>query len=241
MRHTTFVPSLVPALVLGTVVSTGVVSSLVQAAVPWTVPNGSSPGNLFDYSGGGSDEGLFGNPVVTDAGFLFFPTNFFAESSNGAADTTRDRLFVTIDLPVNSPANTVIDKIIIEELGDYSILGTGSVKATGLLTATVLDNLAITPPVGSVYHNSLITDPVFPVSTTTSIDGDWTGTMTVDLPPGVTSVQIVLNNVLQATSGAGSTSFIEKKNAGVEITLVIPEPATLSLIGFGTLLLGRRR
>lgn len=223
----------------------GAVSATSFAAVPWTVPAGTSPNNTFAYSNGGSDFGIFADPVVTDTGFLLFPENFSAQSSNGVAQTKYDRLFVTLDLPTGTTTD-YLEGIRVTEFGTYSILGTGSVMASGLLTIAVLENDGTlgAPPVGTILYEALGTTPAFPVSTTTSATGPWTGDEYIDVPTGVKSLQFVLKNTLQATSGPNGTSFIQKENVAIEIELdIVPEPGTAAAIfgGAGFLLMRRRK
>jgi hypothetical protein len=199
------------------------------SAVLWSNSSGTSPG-LFSWSNGGSDQGLFGDPVVVGNQFIFSPANFRAVSNNGVAVTTADRLFVTIDV---APGNT-LQEVRFSEFGDYSILGTGTVQAAGFMFVTNLSN-------GNVQSGVMTTTPVFPISTTSSAFGLWSGLITVPLPNGATRVTIIINNILQAISGANSTAYIEKKNAGLVLDIVIPEPASLSMLALGGLLLGRRR
>lgn len=214
------------ALVIAAVVS--IVSIRTASAVPWMNSSGSTP--MFSWSNGGSDHGLFGDPVVIGSQFIFSPSNFRALSSNGVAQTTADRLFVTIDL---APGYT-IQNITLSENGDYSILGTGTVQASGFMFITDLNN-------GNVATGTMSTTPTFPLSTTSSAFGLWSGVLTVPLPNGATRVTIVVNNILQAISGANSTAYIEKKTGGITIDIVVPEPASLSMLTLGGLLLGRRR
>jgi hypothetical protein len=247
-------------------VSLGGLASSSYAAIPWSTPSGNSPGNTFSYANGGSDAGLFGDPVVSDGGFTFFPSNFYAESSNGVAATKRDRLFVTVNLPANATSSSKLIGVQIGELGDYSILGTGSVKVSGLLTLTILGTWRNDPtnvvgltftdtmdadgnvafPDGTIV-NDFGTTPGMPVSVTNgSVDGEWRAMMAVPVPANfqAKSLQVVLNNVLQATSGANSTSFIEKKvigDPGVRIRILVPEPTTMTaMAGTGLLMLRRR-
>lgn len=221
----------------------GSFAATTHAAVPWNVPSGTAPGGTFTYANGGSDSGLFGSPVVLSNGFQFFPTNFFASSSNGVAQTTRDRFYVTINLPANAPAGTYLEGIKVKEAGDYAILGGGAVQAAGLMTMTVLASDPGGPTPGTVLFQSLVASPAMPVSTTTAVAGPWTGQLHLDIPTGVRSLQIVMNNILQATSFANGTSLIDKKNTGVEIEVVIPEPATAAVLlgGAGLMLIRRRK
>jgi uncharacterized protein (TIGR03382 family) len=58
--------------------------------------------------------------------------------------------------------------------------------------------------------------------------------------PPANKIQIVLNNNLIAISnGQGSVAFIEKKVAGIIIT--VPTPGSLALMGLGGLVAMRRR
>ncbi len=246
-------------------VSLGGLASSSYAAIPWSAPNGSSPGNVFTFANGGSDNGLFGDPVVSDGGFTFFPSNFYAESSNGVAQTKRDRLFVTLNLPAGATNSSKLIGVQVGEIGDYSILGTGSVKVSGLLTLTILGTWRNDPAnvVGLTFTDTMDADgvvnfadgpvndfgttPGMPISVANgSVDGEWRAMMAVPVPEGfeAKSLQLVLNNVLQATSGPNSTSFIEKKvigDPGVRIRILVPEPATMTaMAGVGLLMLRRR-
>jgi hypothetical protein len=227
-------------------------SSVFAAPVAWTQSSGTT-GDIT-FSNGQSDKGLFGDPVFNGNSFLFFPNNFTATSSNGVAQTTSDRLSFTISV---APSKS-IQQVHIKELGDWSILGGGSVKATGTLFVTKLN----TPGFGSVWSDNLDTtyndednsvsysSPLRPVS---DGGGDWSGDFYITLPAGVTSAQIVLNNILQATSAPTGTSFIQKKEVGESgepgnttpqflISVAVPEPASLGVIALaGVALLRRQR
>src|SRR5947207_1808607 len=121
---------ILPALLLAALMA----ATVRAAPIPWTTPSGSTPD--FDYSGGQSDNGLFGDPVINGSQFLFFPHNFIATSSNGVAVTTSDRLEFTIVMHANKKVNGIS----VSELGDYSILGTGTVSAAGELLLTNLNS-----------------------------------------------------------------------------------------------------
>lgn len=244
-RTTRFAQLAAPVVALSALVA----PSTTFAAVPWTTPSGSTP--LMSYSGGQSDGGLFGDPVVSGSTFLFFPSNFKATSSNGVAQTTSDRMSVV----VNAPAGKTIQKVTITELGDWAITGGGSVKASGALYITKLNS----PGFGTVSKDQLHTNYydssnvlVLPnPSTLGTSSGDWDGKFEITLPAGTTSVQVVLNNILQATSTANGTSFIEKKVLGgpdngdpqFKIDVVVPEPtsAGMMVLGGAAVLLRRRR
>lgn len=225
----------IKSLACGLAVALGLLigQAAIASPVPWTVPNGTTPD--FDYFNGQSDNGLFGDPIISPSGyvFTFFPSNFKAVSTNGVAANTSDRLSFEI---LMKPGK-VLTGFAVNEFGDYTITGTGSVSATGALFLT---NLLTGDVVGDTLH----TTPGMPITTNTFTSGNWTGTSSVSLlPNGWTKVKIVLNNVLQATSGANSAAQIEKKiTQGIIITL-IPEPGSIAMavLGSGLLLIRRRK
>ena len=204
-------------------------ASAAQAAtIPWSNPSGAT--STFTWANGGNDTNLFGSPTVIGNSFVFFPSNFKAQSSNGVADQKSDRLEVDI---VAKPGFT-LQGLNVQEFGDYGILGTGSVQAFGSIFATNLLN-------ATIQADSLHTTPAMPI---TAGSGQWSGTETIDYTAqGVTAIHIVLDNVLQANSGANSTAFIEKKVAdiGIKIEVIVPEPASLGLLAFAAPLFIRRR
>lgn len=204
------------------------------AFVPWSNSFGSAP--MFSWTGGGSDNGLFGSPVLAGNTFIFTPSAFRAQSdaSNGYGfHFTADRLEVTITMA----AGFKFDGIRISEYGDYGVFGPGSaVGVSGTLFVHDLINPA-------VYSDNLLTSPGTPI---TSGFGAWTGVADVDtsmVAPGITQVRIVLDNNLFAFANVGvGGSFIEKKfvDAGIRID-ILPAPGALALVGMGGLLAARRR
>lgn len=200
-----------------------------QGFVSWTNPSGSTL--YFDWSEGGSDSGLYGSPaLIGDSTFLFYPSGFRAQASNGDIDIIGDTLSFVLQMK-NPYALTGIR---IVEYGDYALLGNGSsVSASGQLQ---LDNLISGGP---ALTGAIFTDPAFPI---TEGSGEWQGQAWLT---GLfdNEVRISVTNELIAISSAGSSAIIEKKITGsaIAIQVVIPEPATLALLGFGALALLRRK
>jgi hypothetical protein len=217
--------------------------------IPWKTPSGTIPG-LFTYDNGGTSDQLFvpagTDPVVTATGLSFFPSDFKAESSNGTTapdNQVSDKLSFDIHvIPNNQLTNFVVD-----EYGDYSIQGTGphtGVKVFGSVFLTNLDtNVVVSASLSAVPPTPAA---LFQGSGVTSGQGTWQGEEAIaTIPTGWKNIRVELDNVLQASSDPGTNSFIEKKvvTPGVEINVIIPEPATvtLGLIGAGLFMSRRRR
>jgi hypothetical protein len=208
-------------------------AGLVQASgIPWSNPNGSSPG-FFSWENGSNDVGLFGDPVPVGNSLVFFPSNFFSSSNAGAIPpATHDK----INVDILALAGQQIQQINIIEAGDYQINGTGpntSVNASGTLVVTPL-NVAGLPVV-----SPLATAPAMPVITGS---GPWQGTASAILANGITKIHLTLDNILAARSDSNTSTFIEKKvTQGIIIQILIPEPTTIGLLLCGAPLMLRRR
>lgn len=197
-----------------------------QAFVPWNNPSGN--GAFFSWSNGGSDNGLFGSPLLVNGGnsFVFFPQNFRAQSTNGGAAVVSDRLQVTLE----AFQGFSFDQVHIQEFGDYGVVNGGSVTANMGMFVTDLNNFRV-----ATDNESF--------STNQNGLGNWTAqadTILSSWIPPANKIQIVLNNNLIAISnGQGSVAFIEKKVAGIIITF--PAPGSMALLGLGGLVATRRR
>jgi hypothetical protein len=205
-----------------------------SAFVNWVPPSGA--GSFFTYSGGGSDNGLFGNPTLVGGNtFQFFPANFQANSNNGVAASTSDRLEVTL---LANPGNR-FTQIRVTEFGDWAITGVGTVRDSGTLFLTDL----VTPRGPAVQG---MTYPLNPMPITTPGQGTWTGSSLIDLTtivgPDWTNLTLVFTNTLQATTQGASSSHIQKisTDAAVQVQ-ILPTPGALSLLGVAGCLLSRRR
>jgi len=203
-----------------------------QAFVPWD--NSSGETDFFSWAGGGSDNGLFGDPVIVGQDtFVFFPQDFIATSVDGVSDLVSDRL----EVELTAKPDFRFSGIRIQEFGDYGIDGSGAVSVSGGLFITDIGGFF------RVESDELTSTPGSPI---TSGAGDWEANAFVDLdaaPPDWTHIQLVLDNVLSALSDAGSTSFIEKKVAGAGIMItIVPGPGSVTILALGGLpLLTRRR
>lgn len=212
----------------------GVAASSALAQVPWSNANGVGP--FFTWMNGQSDLGRFGDPTLVGSTFNFFPTNFIAQSINGAPDALTDRLQVRL----KANAGNRFTQIKITEFGSWSILGIGSVNDSG--TMLLQDMITPRPPA----INNLLTTPVMPISTPNS-SGNWSGTTMIDLTsilgPDWTDLTLIFTNTLQANSSAGSSATIHKKIvSGPSIVIeVFPTPGSLGVLALGGAVAMRRR
>ncbi len=206
----------------------------LPAAAPAFVlwDNSSGVADYFTWSNGGSDNGLFGSPLLVGGNtFVFFPADFRAESAGGGQSTASDRLVVDL----HAKPGVAFTAVQITEYGDYGIVGSGSVALTGALQLTDLNG-------GGQLGAALQTNPVFPVS---SGNGAWSAAATVDVSsefPEWTDLRFELQNDLLAVSdGQGSVAYIQKKVLGSAVAITfIPEPSALGLVLLGCTLLRRR-
>lgn len=210
-------------------------TSSISNAAAWIVPNGSTAN--YVYSNGGDDNGLFGQPTILPEGLAFNPAGFVAQSTGGSTgpqSQKNDRMYVTLSSPQGQ--GKTLTQVTLGEYGDYSIFNGGGVKAWAYLVVRVLD----ADWVGNrVFTATLAANPAMPVTTAGNAGGEWTGLAQVNLPAAAQSVQVVLNNVLQAYSNPNGTALIEKKDVG--ITIIIPEPTSMLAVAGLSMLCVRRR
>lgn len=196
--------------ILTAVVALGLVGS-ASAFVSWTTPDGS--GSFFDFSNGGSDNGLFGNPVgPIDAVFAFTPTNFTAPDNGN--DTTVDR--IEVDL---TETTGEIEFIRVVEFGNY--INTGG-PAQVFAQATQLHSYDIFNPVQDSFSTGI----------GGAGSGSWSLETEIAVPADVTSFTLVFENRLQATGNARIF-----KNG---VRIITPEPTSLLLLSLTAFFIRRR-
>jgi len=201
---------------------------------------------------------LFGAPTVTNDSLTFNPTSFGASATGaGGVDITDGTLAATL---MTTGAKR-IHKVSFAEAGDYTLAGgagttatAASVGASFFLRVIELDGVGVAPisfsgnlavsPSGGTYD--FVNDPHGPAAI-------WTGSASFDIDAllasqnitgQATKILLSLDNVLLATSEAGTFSTIKKKEfEGVTVTVDtnVPEPASIAFFALGcAVLLGRR-
>ncbi len=200
---------------------------------PWVSPSGAGDG--FTYANGQDIKGLFGSPDVYGNTFYFTNANFHVQASNGGHATQSD--VASFDIMVNP--GLFFSTMTVQAFGSYSIVGEGSSvnldSAIGLKENTGLER---------TWSGPLNTTPGFPI---TSGSGTWNGNALVDVtwvfPTPADSMHVELSCLIDAIAGAGGSSEINVQYEDLVISFgLIPEPASLLLLGLGGLgLLCRRR
>ncbi|MGC9454573.1 MAG: PEP-CTERM sorting domain-containing protein [Phycisphaerae bacterium] len=208
---------------------------------------GTSLGGVYDYgdfygqdvdfigvseSSETDSQALFGTPSVSSNSLVFMPASNDSTASNGGTDETIGVLSMT----VNAKGDQEIRGVQILELGSVAISG----QTTNATYASYANDLEVIVS-GTSYTDS-VADTFY-----TSVPM-WDGSTYVDLYGmgirGVTSVSLSFTSALATESESGTTSHIEASLLEKEIMVgvIIPEPATLALLGIGGLaVLIRRR
>jgi hypothetical protein len=198
-------------LALIAVAATLMGSSAQAAPTSWDMPAGDN--GAYTYSQGQTANNKFESGTAFSGGFFFAPSDFKAQASNG-----HDEASDTLSVILNAKPNNSFTRISSNLLGDYTILGSGAVNATGALRVTNLDTaMTLTSP--------LSFGGTVPVATLSSADGIFQGGNALELPAGWTNIRVELDGMLTADALNGS-SLIQMKDAEIAVaTAEIPLPA----------------
>lgn len=199
------------------------------------------------YNASGMDR--FGAPVVVGNNIIFTPTNFSAESLNGAGVVTTQS---TIDFQLYALPSTTLNiaALSLAERGDYLLSGaSSSVDVHGQVRAFGLAN-----PADEITSSLTTTQPL---TIDNGSNNNWAASASANFAaqPGYVDqsagVNVTIENLLGAytskTDSGPLEAYVEKKFAGGAIVLsveLVPEPrsAGLALCGFVFLaVLGVRR
>jgi hypothetical protein len=198
---------------------------------------------------------LYGTPAVSGDALSFSPVSFGAFSSNGSIPDLTDG---TLAMAVEANSGKVLHALTFSESGDYTLAGPGGPNTKVTLSApyfvSIIEvNNAPTPggPLNINGNFSFTPQAAFALPTDAGNSVIWSGSAFINLDAALlanniagsaTKILFSFDNALFAQSEPGTVAFIKKKALdGLSITVVIPEPASLSLLAGLSLLTRRRR
>lgn len=209
-------------------------------------------GTNFDLTYDDTKLGLFGAPVLVGDTIQFTLATFAAEAP--AAGGAASRNSTISGMVLTAKGDFRFGAFDLAEFGDYTLSGAGSlVRVQGQLRAfDIADSL------DTQTTNSLVVNPLTPLTLADGINHDWTATARIDAstvpvpgPGGAVNVilsnpdavGLTIENRLTAFTDPATTgfrqAFIEKKFAGVELRVSpVPAPPALWTFGAGILALG---
>lgn len=208
---------------------------------------------------GNTTAGLFNSPTVVGNALTFTAMTFSAAASGANGIDITDGT-----LRFGMQSSSGIGQFTIVENGDRTLAGAGAgTPAAAGTTASVglalfveitwVDGVQLTAPIPlstqGTFNGSGPNGSNFDLSTGTQIAQIWNGGATINVAAlaaangitgVVTGVNVILDNTLVATSQAGTSSFIKKKQLN-GVTIIVPTPGSAALLGLGGLLAARRR
>ncbi|MCG8404600.1 MAG: PEP-CTERM sorting domain-containing protein [Phycisphaerales bacterium] len=199
-------------------------------AGPWSAPSGTA--GDFTYSNGGDNNGLFGDPFIFGNQFVF-STAFSVLASGGATDDKSD----VVSFDAVADAGLFFSGVTVSAIGSYAISGDGSVDVDAEISMQENGGL------GRTFSDSLLTSPAFP---RTAGQGTWNGNAAVSVttvfPTPHNDIHFELSTDMMAISGPGGSAQLNVQFESLQIDfIVIPEPASLSMVAVAGLLMIRRR
>jgi len=221
-----------------------------KAFVPWVAdaglgtagPNGNN--SVLAWQGGGSDNGLFGSPVVTADTFFFIANhNFEAESFGGNQVTASD----TMRVRVHALGGRTFTEVIFVSSGDYTLFGNdAAVNINGQMTISDVNSSASAT---SPFHATSTSHGGFPQfgNDIDAIQDTWSGSALINFSSSslgsLTDIDLVFSNSLIAITLPGETAVIATlpNTQGSFSLQIVPAPGAMltGLLGLG--LLARRR
>jgi len=173
----------------------------------------------------------FGSANIIGNNIFFLPTDFIAESYNGEGAVSTNS---TLQVRVDAIGDFNMQKFQLQESGDYYLSGDGaSATAGGMFAVTSTTKTCPDDGLFPCREQELLN--AGPMTTQGTFD-EWNITSEIDLTGNSdwisdSGVIMTIKNRLSATTlNLGEEAFVEKKIAGVGIT-VVPVPAAVWLLG----------
>ena len=205
-------------------------------------------GTNFDLVYDDTKLGLFGSLDLNGNNLLFTPNDFKAQSLNGTGLDIESSTASGIRLIAKD--NFQFGTIVLQEFGDYFLLGGGQVSVGGQLRAFDPSN-----PFATQTSSAISVLPATALTINDGLTHDWIAAATIDAnKPTVTGgttnwlanageIVLTIENIMTAYTAPGvgpQAAFVEKKFAGVGLTITsaVPEPSTWGSLGAGVFVLG---
>lgn len=181
---------------------------------------------------------LFESPFFAPNTLDFIPIAMTSSSSGGATDTT----IATLTMTIRADAGFTLGRITIDETADTTLAGVGT-SATYSSIGTAIELEDLTPGFQPTINDNVVFGPGDHFELPPAIFVDINGNLVLDLTLlGIQEARLTIVHTLASGSEMGTTSFIQTKTFGINVeSALIPEPATLALLGFGAIGLLRRR
>jgi hypothetical protein len=210
---------------------------MVLAQVPWDNPDGTAQTGNYDWHGGQNLTGNFGSPSNFGDSLFFQSANFDVTSSDGSTQNKTDVMNVSF----TALDNKEFASIALYVFGDYTITDDGQPggnQVEGHFGLTV-DHASHGDSPWSDSFDYVETNP----GSAVAWDDSRTLLFAYEMGPDIVTVDLAVDGETIAISdGEGGTASITANVALLQIAVeVIPEPASLSLLGLGALVLVRRR
>ena len=184
---------------------------------------------------------LFGSANIIGNNIFFLPTNFIAESNNGdGAASANSTLSILVEAITEGFAMT---QFVLQEQGDYFLSGSSASASVGGMFAATSGTKTCESMFFPCREEEILNSS--PLTTLDAFD-DWSINSVISLAGNESwnsdsKVFLTIENRLSATTlENGDQAFIQKKVAGVGIT-VVPVPAAVWLMGSALGILGWMR